>query len=169
MEKEKNNRSAKRQLAKRGSPADDGKRHLGLDPPGRGLGAAPLRESEGRALTSEAKPSGRNELRCTSGMGEYREFAYPHSPDPVLGHGASRSFGCASLVGRCPTPRWWRCPQAPARRTSPPGLPRSHSLASYASLFSFFIFLFSYFLIFPSFPWRSLRHYTRRRTTRWSY
>ncbi|MBQ1441930.1 MAG: hypothetical protein IIZ08_08440 [Clostridia bacterium] len=38
-----------------------------------------------------------------------------HSPDPVVCFGAFRSLGFALLVWRCPTPRWWRCPQTPAR------------------------------------------------------
>ena len=45
------------------------------------------------------------------------------SPEFIYYPSASCSFGFASLMGRCPIPRWWRCPQAPARRSRPPGLP----------------------------------------------
>ena len=41
----------------------------------------------------------------------------------------------ASLMGRRPIPRWWRCPQAPARRSRPPGLPRFANWALRAFLF----------------------------------
>ena len=61
-----------------------------------------------------------------------------HSPEHIVPLGAFRSLGFASLVGRCPTPRWWRCPQTPARELAP-WTPRSHSLASYFSFFPLII------------------------------
>ena len=64
----------------------------------------------------------------------------PYSPILVLSLSSFCSFGFASLVERCPTPRWWRCPQTPAREPVP-WTPRSHSLANCASLFLLFHFL----------------------------
>ena len=42
--------------------------------------------------------------RPKTGLGEYKEFTYPYSPDPVANPSSFRSFGYASLVGLCPTP-----------------------------------------------------------------
>ena len=114
----------------------------GTSPPGRSR-AAPLR-GVGQRPTSEAKPNERDALGFATGMGEYRWAARPNLPDCDLGQGWFCPLSCASLMGRCPIPRWWRCPQAPAREPVP-WTPRSHSLASCASLF--LLFLFCLFLL----------------------
>ena len=44
-------------------------------------------------------------------------------------------------MGRCPTPRWWRCPQTPARRAYPP-LDSHARIRSLVALRFFFFFLF---------------------------
>ena len=82
----------------------------------------------------------RDEPRPKTEMGEFARGNSLYSPIPVANLSAFRSFGFASLVGRCPTPRWWRCPQVPAREPVP-WTPRSHSLASYALRYAFFFFV----------------------------
>ena len=68
-----------------------------------------------------------------------------HSPEHIVPLGAFRSLGFASLVGRCPTPRWWRCPQTPARELAP-WTPRSLVIGASRFLFPFFLFSFNYFI-----------------------
>ena len=61
----------------------------------------------------------------------------PYSPIPVLGLSSFRSFGYASLVGRCPTPRKGAALD-PAGNQSPAPRARIRSLVmSCAMLFSF--------------------------------
>jgi len=62
-----------------------------------------LRESEGRTLTSEAKPNEQDALGFAAGLGEYGEVTYTNSPDCLLDRGSFRSFGYASLVRTLPS------------------------------------------------------------------
>ena len=46
----------------------------------------------------------RDEPNIKTGMGEFGRGTLLYSPYPVANSSAFRSFGFASLVGRCPTP-----------------------------------------------------------------
>ena len=53
--------------------------------------------------------------------------------------------------GAAPPPRWWRCPQTPARELAPwtprsPGKKRSLVIGASRFLFPFFLFSFNYFI-----------------------
>ena len=64
-----------------------------------------LADSGGSApLGRHCRPSLQDALEFATGSGEFGWAAHLYSPIPDVSRSSFRSFGFASLVGRCPTP-----------------------------------------------------------------
>ena len=144
-EKEKR-RKSEAQLAsecERGSPG-------GTCSSWQGSGGGATSREWGSATRVRRSRTSKTRLDLQRGWGEYGEVTYTNSPDCLLNRGSFRSFGYASLVWRCPTPRWWRRPQTPARRNKFPDDACRHRLDSHARIRSLIALRFFFFFLFLS-------------------